>query len=163
MGRNLACYCAAKQIRLGKHGENGAVFGRGTSLSLSLSLLALFSTLKFLNALFVRFCALFVILSAATQRVARRKPQQKNPHKLKENLPFLDTSLALSMTNSGFCLKITDISTQNSRHFITLSQILSPTQGFFIFLPQIFYIFTQIAFKILKNLTQQRINNESQR
>ena len=57
--------------------------------------------LKFLNALFVRFCALFVILSLckkATQRVARRKPQQKNPHKLKENLLFLDTSLALSMT-----------------------------------------------------------------
>ena len=82
--------------------------------------------LKFLNALFVRFCALFVILSLckkATQRVARRKPQQKNPHKLKENLPFLDTSLTLSMTrfmtqrvfgmtNSGFCLKITDIFTQ---------------------------------------------------
>ena len=40
----------------------------------------------------------FVILSVATQRVARRKPQQKNPQRLKENLPFLDTSLALSMT-----------------------------------------------------------------
>ena len=92
------------------------MFGWGTSLSLSLSLLALFSTLKFLNALFVRFCALFVILSLckkATQRVARRKPQQKNPQRLKENLPFLDTSLALSMTNSGFCLKITDIFTQS--------------------------------------------------
>ncbi len=83
-----------------QHGENGAVFGRGTSLSLSLSLslLALFGTLKFLNALFLGFCALFVILSIATQRVARRKPQQKNPHKLKENLLFLDTSLTLSMT-----------------------------------------------------------------
>ena len=70
------------------------------SLSLSLSLLALFGTLKFLNALFLGFGALFVILSLckkATQRVARRKPQQKNPHKLKENLLFLDTSLALSM------------------------------------------------------------------
>ena len=125
------------------------------SLSLSLSLLALFSTLKFLNALFLGFCALFVILSVATQRVARRKPQQKNPQRLKENLPFLDTSLALSMTNSGFCLKIMDIFTQilkqkfkfftqnskhfiNSTHFITLSQILSHTQGFFIFLPQVF-------------------------
>ena len=94
--------------------ENGAVFGRGTSLSLSLSLslLALFGTLKFLNTLFLGFCALFVILSVATQRVARRKPQQKNPQRLKENLPFLDTSLSLSMTNSGFCLKITDIFTQ---------------------------------------------------
>ena len=116
--------------------------------------------LKFLNALFLGFCVLFVILSVA-----------KNPQRLKENLPFLDTSLALSMTNSGFCLKITGIFTQilkhkfkfftqNSRHFvnlthfITLSQNLSPTQGFFIFLPQIFYIFTQIAFKILKNSTQ---------
>ena len=125
------------------------------SLSLSLSLLALFSTLKFLNALFLGFCALFVILSVATQRVARRKPQQKNPQRLKENLPFLDPSLALSMTNSGFCLKIMDIFTQilkqkfkfftqnskhfiNSTHFITLSQILSHTQGFFIFLPQVF-------------------------
>ncbi len=186
------------------------MFGRGTSLSLSLSLLALFGILTFLNTLFLGFCALFVILSLckrATQRVARRKPQQKNPHKLKENLPFLDTSLTLSMTNSGFCLKITDIFTQilgtkftnftrfyglprslcslamtarqkfkfftqnsrhfinsthfvnskhftnsihfinftqnsrlftNSTHFITLSQISSPTQGFFIFLPQVF-------------------------
>ena len=54
--------------------------------------------LKFLNALFLGFLrsslqavfvktADFVILSAA-----------KNPHKLKENLPFLDTSFALSMT-----------------------------------------------------------------
>ncbi len=147
------------------------------SLSLSLSLLALFSTLKFLNALFLDFLrsslravfakmAHFVILSVA-----------KNPHKLKENLPFLDTSLTLSMTNSGFCLKMTNkenalchfvrttrhkfkFFTQNSKHFINsthfinLSQILSLTQGFFIFLPQIFYIFTQIAFKILKNSTQ---------
>ncbi len=147
------------------------------SLSLSLSLLALFSTLKFLNALFLDFLrsslrvvfakmAHFVILSVA-----------KNPHKLKENLPFLDTSLALSMTNSGFYLKTTDkenalchfarttrqkfkFFTQkskhfiNSTHFINLSQNLSHTQGFFIFLPQIFYIFTQIAFKILKNSTQ---------
>ena len=71
------------------------------SLSLSLSLLALFSTLKFLNTLFLGFCALFVILSVATQRVAGRKPQQKNPQRLKENLPFLDTSLALSMTASA--------------------------------------------------------------
>ena len=243
-----------------KQSENGAVFGRGTSLSLSLSLLALFGTLKFLNTLFLGFCALFVILSllqkgekstkikenlpfldtsltlsmtnlgkslnlivchaftlsnlamtdifthqkhffaqilgtkftnftrfyglprslcslamtanfvilsVATQRVASRKPQQKNPQRLKENLLFLDTSLALSMTNSGFCLKIMDIFTQilkqkfkfltqnsrhfvnsnhlinskhciNSTHFITLSQISSHTQGFFISLPQVF-------------------------
>ena len=109
----------------------------------------------------------FVILSVATQRVARRKPQQKNPQRLKENLPFLDTSLTLSMTNSGFCLKIMNIFTQilkhkfkfftqnlrhfvnskhciNSTHFITLSQILSPTQGFFIFLPQVFAQFLLI-------------------
>ena len=212
-----------------------------------------YAFLKFSNALFMRFYALFVILSLckkATQRVARRKSQQKNPQRLKENLLFLDTSLALSMTanaslravfaktawqsinsalfllfgsprspcslamtdkenalcyftmtadfvilsvaknpknlryalfmdtsltlsmtNSGFCLKITDIFTQilkhkfkfftqnsrhfiNSTHFINLSQNLSHTQGFFIFLLQIFYIFTQIAFKILKNSTQ---------
>ena len=147
------------------------------SLSLSLSLLALFGTLKFLNTLFLGFCALFVILSVATQRVARRKPQQKNPQRLKENLPFLDTSLSLSMTNSGFCLKITDIFTQilkqkfkfftqilkqkfkfftqnsrhfvNSTHFINLTQISSPTQGFFIFLPQVF-----AQCKLIKNFLQ---------
>lgn len=57
---------ATRQIRLGKRGkmggacgrsgqsENGAVFGRRTSLSLS----ALFGTLKFLNALFLVFCDL---------------------------------------------------------------------------------------------------------
>ena len=56
--------------------------------------------LKFLNALFVRFCALFVILSLL------QKGEKST--KIKENLPFLDTSLALSMTNSGFCLKTTD-------------------------------------------------------
>ena len=81
------------------------------------------------------------------------------------------------MTNSGFCLRITDIFaqilkhkfkffTQNSRHFvnsihfinftqnsryfinpthfITLSQISSHTQGFFIFLPQVFAQFLLI-------------------
>ena len=59
-----------------------------------------YAFLKFLNALFLGFCALFVILSLCKKA--------KNPHKLKDNLPFLDTSLALSMTNSGFCLKTTD-------------------------------------------------------
>ena len=73
----------------------------------------------------------------------------------------------------GLCLKIMDIFTQilkhkfkfftqnsrlftnsnhlinsrhfiNSTHFITLSQILSPTQGFFIFLPQVFAQFLLI-------------------
>ena len=144
----------------------GSVWAGDFSLSLSLSLLALFGTLKFLNTLFLGFCALFVILSVATQRVARRKPQQKNPQRLKENLPFLDTSLSLSMTNSGFCLKITDIFTQilkqkfkfftqnsrhfvNSTHFINLTQISSPTQGFFIFLPQVF-----AQCKLIKNFLQ---------
>ena len=62
------------------------------SLSLSLSLLALFGTLKFLNALFLGFCALFVILSLckkATQRVARRKPQQKKSTKIKRKFAIL--------------------------------------------------------------------------
>ena len=49
-----------------------------------------YAFLKFLNALFLGFCALFVILSLCKKA--------KNPHKLKDNLPFLDTSLALSMT-----------------------------------------------------------------
>ena len=179
------------------------------SLSLSLSLASFLFEIYFFN--FLNLFARLVILSLA-----------KNPHKSKENLPFLDTSLSLSMTNSGFCLKITDkenalyhlamttrhntkttpnlwivapflkkwlamtdknhnfahqkhffaqilgtkfikfisytqilkqkfkFFTQNSRHFInsthfiTLSQILSPTQGFFIFLPQVFAQFLLI-------------------
>ena len=67
-----------------------------------------YAFLKFLNALFLGFLrsslqavfvktADFVILSIATQRVARRKPQQKNPKNLRYAL-FLDTSLTLSMT-----------------------------------------------------------------
>ena len=81
--------------------ENGAVFGRGSSLSLSLSLslasfLFAFYFFNFLN-LFARFPLLLrqkfinftcfhgllamiahlVILSVATKRLARRKPQQK--------------------------------------------------------------------------------------
>ena len=101
------------------------------SLSLSLSLVSFLFAICFFN--FLNLFARLVILSVA-----------KNPHKLKENLPFLDTSLAPSMTNLGFCLKITDISTQNSKHFINLSQILSFMQGFFIFLPQIFAQFLLI-------------------
>ena len=189
-----------------------------------------YAFLKFLNASFLGFCALFVILSLckkATQRVARRKPQQKNPQRLKENLPFLaqyDSKRVIASRfceNGGFChfersekskefkicfiygyfacaqydkiydtksvwydkfglllknngyftqilgTKFTNFTrfyglprslcslammarqkfkffTQNSKHFtnsthfINLSQILSPTQGFFIFLPQVF-------------------------
>ena len=126
--------------------------------------------LKFLNALFLGFCALFVILS-----LLQKGEKSKG---LKAHLLFLDTSLALSMTNSGFCLRITDIFTQilkqkfkffiqnsrhfinsthfvnskhfiNSSHFITLSQILSPTQGFCIFLPQVF-----AQCKLIKNFLQ---------
>ena len=206
---------------------------------LSLSLLALFGTLKFLNALFLGFlrlslravfaktawqsinlalfllfglprslCSLartadFVILSLckkATQRVARRKPQQKNPKNLRYAL-FMDTSLALSMTASaslravfaktawqsinlalfllfGLPRSLCSLAMtakqkfkffiQNSRHFINsihfinsnhlinskrfinLSQISSHTQGFFIFLPQIFEQF------LLINLVERR-------
>ena len=68
-----------------------SVWAGDFSLSLSLSLLALFGTLKFLNALFLGFCALFVILSLckkATQRVARRKPQQKNPQRYFANAQY---------------------------------------------------------------------------
>ena len=160
-----------------------AVFAKTAWQSINLALFLLFGLPRSLCSLAMTdkenalchfaMTADFVILSVATQRVARRKPQQKNPHKLKENLPFLDTSLSLSMTNSGFCLKIMDIFTQilkhkfkfftqnsrlftnsnhlinsrhfiNSTHFITLSQILSPTQGFFIFLPQVFAQFLLI-------------------
>ena len=88
------------------------------------------------------------------------------------------TQRVFGMTNSGFCLKITDIFTQilkqkfkfftqnsrhfinsthftnsrhfiNSTHFITLSQISSHTQDFFIFLPQVF-----AQCKLIKNFLQ---------
>ena len=83
------------------------MLGRGTSLSLSLSLVSFLFAVYFFN--FLNLFARFVILSLckkATQRVARRKPQQKNPQRLKENLPFLDTSLTLSMTNLGKSLNL---------------------------------------------------------
>ncbi len=130
----------------------GAVFGRGTSLSLSLSL-SLVSFLfaiyfvNFLN-LFCSFCH-FEPLQKGDPTGCKAQAAAKKSKGLKVHLLFLDTSLTLSMTNSGFCLKITDIFTQilkqkfkfftqNSKHFMNLSQILSLTQGFFIFLPQIF-------------------------
>ena len=179
------------------------------SLSLSLSLVSFLFAIYFFN--FLNLFARLVILSVA-----------KNPKNLRYAL-FMDTSLALSMTNSGFCLKMTDkenalchlatinkshnfthqkhffaqilgakftnftrffglprslcslamtarqkfkFFTQNSRHFvnsihfinftqnsryfinpthfITLSQISSHTQGFFIFLPQVFAQFLLI-------------------
>ena len=180
-----------------------AVFGWG---DFSLSLVSFLFAIYFVN--FLNLFARFVILSLckkATQRVVRRKPQQKNPHKLKENLPFLDTSLMLSMTanaslravfaktawqsinlalfllfglprslcslamtarhkfkfftqnsnhlinsrhfvNSTHFINLTQISKHfiNSIHFIILTQISSLTQGFFIFLPQVFAQFLLI-------------------
>ena len=91
-----------------------------------------YAFLKFLNAVFLGFCTLFVILSLCKKA--------KNPHKLKENLPFLDTSLTLSMTNSGFCLKMTD--KENALCHLARTDI-----------------FTQIAFKNLKNSTQRSQND----
>ena len=102
-------------------------FGLGTSLSLSLaSFLFAFYFFNFLNFLnlFARFSLLlrqkfinftrfygslaitarFVILSVATNRLARRKPQQKNPHPV-FSVPLsvfcVDTSLTLSMTKNS--------------------------------------------------------------
>ena len=121
------------------------------SLSLSLSLVSFLFAIYFVNFLnlFCSFCHF--------------EPLQKGEKSkgLKVHLLFLDTSLTLSMTNSGFCLKIMDTFTQilkqkfkfftqnsrhfvnskhciNSTHFITLSQISSLMQGFFISLPQVF-------------------------
>ena len=128
---------SARQIRLGKRGENGwclrlalvgevgkakmgAGFGRRTSLSLSLSLASFLFAIYFFN--FLNLFVRLVILSVA-----------KNPQRLKENLPFLDTSLALSMTNLGKSLNLivchaftlsnlvmTDIFT-HQKHFLTQS------------------------------------------
>ena len=74
--------------------ENGAVFGRGTSLSLSLSLVSFLFAIYFVNFLnlFCSFCHF--------------EPLQKGEKSkgLKVHLLFLDTSLTLSMTNLGVCL-----------------------------------------------------------
>ena len=136
--------------------NGGSVWAGDFSLSLSLSLVSFLFAIYFVNFLnlFCSFCHF--------------EPLQKGEKSkgLKVHLLFLDTSLTLSMTNSGFCLKITDIFTQilkqkfkfftqNSRHFINstrfifLSQILSHTQGFFIFLPQVF-----AQCKLIKNFLQ---------
>ena len=61
---------------------------------LSLSLVSFLFAIYFFN--FLNLFARLVILSVA-----------KNPKNLRYAL-FMDTSLALSMTNSGFCLKMTD-------------------------------------------------------
>ena len=66
----------------------------GGLLSLSLSLVSFLFAIYFFN--FLNLFARLVILSVA-----------KNPKNLRYAL-FMDTSLALSMTNSGFCLKMTD-------------------------------------------------------
>ena len=68
--------------------------GGRLSLSLSLSLVSFLFAIYFFN--FLNLFARLVILSVA-----------KNPKNLRYAL-FMDTSLALSMTNSGFCLKMTD-------------------------------------------------------
>ena len=111
-----------------------AVFAKTAWQSINLALFLLFGLPRSLCSL--AMTAHFVILS-----LLQKGEKSKG---LKAHLLFLDTSLTLSMTNSGFCLKITDIFTQNSRHsinsthFINFTQNLSPTQGFFIFLPQVF-------------------------
>ena len=111
-----------------------AVFAKTAWQSINLALFLLFGLPRSLCSL--AMTAHFVILS-----LLQKGEKSKG---LKAHLLFLDTSLTLSMTNSGFCLKITDIFTQNSRHFINsthfinFTQISSPTQGFFIFLPQVF-------------------------
>ena len=73
----------ANAINLGlvKHSKMEQCLGGGL-LSLSLSLVSLLFAIYFFN--FLNLFARLVILSVA-----------KNPHKLKENLPFVDTSLTL--------------------------------------------------------------------
>ena len=157
-----------------------AVFAKTAWQSINLALFLLFGLPRSLCSLAMTAC--FVILS-----LLQKGEKSKG---LKAHLLFLDTSLTLSMTNSGFCLKITDIFTQslgtkftnfirfyglprslcslamtarqkfkfftqnsrhfiNSTHFIKLSQISSLTQGFFIFLPQVF-----AQCKLIKNFLQ---------
>ena len=125
------------------------------------------------------------LLQKGNPTACKAQAAAKKSTKIKAHLLFLDTSLSLSMTNSGCRLNLIVCHTQilgtkftnftrfyglprslcslamtarhkfkfftqnskhfiNSIHFITLSQNLSPTQGFFIFLPQIFAQFLLI-------------------
>ena len=189
---------SAWQAFVGKAKMEQCLGGGLLSLSLSLSLLALFSTLKFFKrfifGLLRPFCH-FEPLQKGDPTGCKAQAAAKKSTKIKENLPFLDTSLALSMTANaslravfaktawqsinlalfllfGLPRSLCSLAmtarhkfkffTQNSRyfinlihfvnsthftnstHFITLSQISSHTQGFFIFLPQVFAQFLLI-------------------
>ena len=120
-----------------------AVFAKTAWQSINLALFLLFGLPRSLCSL--AMTADFVILS-----LLQKGEKSKG---LKAHLLFLDTSLTLSMTNSGFCLKIMDIFTQilkqkitkfisythilkhkckfftqNSRHFINSTHFINLTQ-----------------------------------
>ncbi len=73
------------------------------SLSLSLSLLTLFSTLNLLNTLFLDF----LHLSSARLVILSLCKKAKNPYKLKEKLPILGYFSNTQYGKSGFRLKMT--------------------------------------------------------
>ena len=106
----------ARQIRLGKRGEMGGVCGRsGQSEN---------------GAVFGRGTSLSLSLSLlALFAFALNLQGFSHTQILKQKFKFFTQ-------NSRHFI--------NSTHFITLSQILSPTQGFFIFLPQVFAQFLLI-------------------
>ena len=86
------------------------MFGRGTSLSLSLSLLTLFSTLNLLNTLFLDFLHLSsraVFVKMARLVILSLCKKAKNPYKLKEKLPILGYFSNTQYGKSGFRLKMT--------------------------------------------------------
>ena len=82
----------------------------GGLLSLSLSLLTLFSTLNLLNTLFLDFLHLSsraVFVKMARLVILSLCKKAKNPYKLKEKLPILGYFSNTQYGKSGFRLKMT--------------------------------------------------------
>ena len=161
-----------------RQSENGAVWVRDFSLSLSLSL-SLVARTFWHTKIFKRF--IFGLLRPFCHFEPLQKGEKST--KIKRKLTILDTSLTLSMTANaslravfvktawqsinlalfllfGLPRSLCSLAmtarhkfkffTQNSRHFMNLFQISSLMQGFFIFLPQIFAQF------LLINSTQRK-------
>ena len=123
-----------------RQSENGAVFGRGTSLSLSLSL-------SLVSLLFAIYFFNFLNLFARFSLLLRQKFTNFTRF---YGLPRSLCSLAMTARhkfkfftqNSKHFVNSKHLI--NSRYFINLTQISSHTQGFFIFLPQVFAQFLLI-------------------
>ena len=140
---NALCHRNATPLNKVKMGQ--CLGGGLLSLSLSLSLLALFGILTFLNTLFLGFLRLS--LRAVFAKTAWQSINLALF--LLFGLPRSLCSLAMTARHKFKFFTQNLRHFVNSTHFINLTQILSPTQGFFIFLPQVF-----AQCKLIKNFLQ---------